>query len=572
MNQVAAPTGGGGAQGVITNSGATPFLPLTVWYMAPSRPGYADNADYANEATGAAAIGINVFEGVDAGGVPWPEAYGKDNGELAILKAAGLKLMAGGPVIDGQSTTSAQSVNSILALASAQGALANIMGYMGPDEPHCNGSGPFTADMPALRALVKSQDPTRPLLINQTAWMLNAGYVGGVDTAAAPLPCLLSLTNGLQASDVGSADLYPVVNAWGSNAGAPYAGHTDYTTVGNDNLYEQAIAVQHIAHYAKAGSPVWMYVETGSDTLNSFANNVFSGSIVAGSTLLQLVDSTPRFSSSWNGMTVSGPGIPANTKITYLNATQAIMSHPATATSARVSIVPTGGITFHGQGTSCLASVNLCLATGQEYRATPAQVGAEAWMSLIAGAVGIEWFCQDGISQAFCLGGNDGTTQGRADAQLVAANLSYLNSTFKSFAGPLTGPVLGQCSMDSEDYVTDLITTNASCSGGRLTMVTGTPSVPGLAIMRSYNGQTYLFAQSDRRSSNGAAFSFILTGYGLATATVVYDSNARYDPAHSSVGAVTSMSAAGGFSDWLGAYGDDYQVKVYLIKASGAGH
>ena len=176
--------------------------------MQPTRTGDQDNATYTNEAAAAAAIGINTLEGVGPAGEAWPEAYGADAGELAAVKAAGLRLMAGGPNIDAFSSTSAQSVNSILALTNSLSAQSTVIGYMGPDEPHCNGGGPFTADMPGLGALVASQDPTRPLLINQTSWMLNPGNINGVDTSSAHTSCLTSLVANLGVSSVASADLY----------------------------------------------------------------------------------------------------------------------------------------------------------------------------------------------------------------------------------------------------------------------------------------------------------------------------------------------------------------------------
>ena len=310
-------------------------------------------------------------------------------------------------------------------------------------------------------------------------------------------------------------------------------------------IFQQAIDVYHLAHFAPVGSPIWMYVEAGGDALGSEQNNKFFGATVSGSTTLTMNGGGPRFSPTWNGLTVSGSGIPPGTTITYIDAAHAALSQAATATASNVYLVPTGGVVFHGTGSSCIAAVNLCLTTGQEYRPTPAQVGAEAWMSLISGAVGIEWFCQDGISQAFCLGGNDGSAQGKADAQLVAQNLTYLNATFKSFAGPLNGAVVGQCLMDSEDYVTDTVSTHSSCAGGILTMATNNPAVPGLAIVKTNYGLTFLFAQSDRRSAGGSAFTFTLSGLGGKTATVIYDSNARYDPAHSALRASTALNRLG---------------------------
>jgi hypothetical protein len=98
-------------------------------------------------------------------------------------------------------------------------------------------------------------------------------------------------------------------------------------------------------------------------------------------------------------------------------------------------------------------------------------------------------------------------------------------------------------------------------------MSTGASSVPGSAIVKNYNGTLYLFADSDRNGS--ATMTFTLAGYAGQTATVVYDSNARYDPAHSSVGATFTLNASAQFSDAFGANGHNYQPKIYKITSAG---
>ena len=108
---------------------------------------------------------------------------------------------------------------------------------------------------------------------------------------------------------------------------------------------------------------------------------------------------------------------------------------------------------------------------------------------------------------------------------------------------------------------------NTSCTNGILTMSTGAASVPGSAIVKNYNGTAYLFADSDRNGQ--ATMTFTLTGYSGATVTVVYDSNAQYDPAHSSVGTKFTLDANGRFSDTFGANGHNYQPKIYSITPGG---
>lgn len=219
-------------------------------------------------------------------------------------------------------------------------------------------------------------------------------------------------------------------------------------------------------------------------------------------------------------------------------------------------------------GSTCSTSTNLCAPDNHEYRATAEQVNAEVWMSIINGAMGIEYFCDDtSLSTGrsaydFCIGS---TVSGEAaTATAVASNLTYIDSTILNYAPELNSPVVGVCTMNTGTTYTAYTT---SCTNGSLMMSTGTSSVPGSAIVKSYNGALYLFADSDRNGS--ATMTFTLSGYSGATAKVVYDSNAQYDPSNSSVGATFTLNSTGQFSDTFGANGHNYQPKIYEIIASG---
>jgi hypothetical protein len=209
-------------------------------------------------------------------------------------------------------------------------------------------------------------------------------------------------------------------------------------------------------------------------------------------------------------------------------------------------------------GNTCNSSTNLCSPNNNEYRATAEQVNAEAWMSLINGAVGIEWFCDDTKAYDFCLG--NGAGGDAAVAASIAANLTYIDTTILSFAQQLNSPLVGICTMNNGTGYTNYTT---SCSNGILTMSTGTSTVPGSAMVRNYNGTLYLFADSDRNGS--ALMTFTLSGYASKTATVVYDSNTQYAPAFSSAGQTFLLSSTAQFSDTLGANAHNYQVKIYSI-------
>jgi hypothetical protein len=221
-------------------------------------------------------------------------------------------------------------------------------------------------------------------------------------------------------------------------------------------------------------------------------------------------------------------------------------------------------------GSVCSASTNLCTSDNHEYRATPEQVNAEVWMSIINGAMGIEYFCDDTnltgqTAYNFCLGATiEGVAADNAVAAAIASNLTYIDTTILSFAPQLNSPVSGVCTMNNGTLYSNYAT---SCSKGILNMSTGTSNVPGSAVVKNDNGTLYLFADSDRDGS--ATMTFTLSGYAGATAKVVYDSNAQYDAAHSSVGNTFTLNTSGQFSDTFGANGHNYQPKIYMISTGG---
>lgn len=219
-------------------------------------------------------------------------------------------------------------------------------------------------------------------------------------------------------------------------------------------------------------------------------------------------------------------------------------------------------------GSTCNVSTNLCSSDNHEYRATAEQVNAEIWMSIINGAMGIEYFCDDTSlttgesAYDFCLG-NNVSGEGSV-AAAIASNLTYVDTTILSYAPQLNSTTSGMCTMNTGLSYTNYTT---SCTNGILTMSTGTSTVPGSALVRNYNGTLYLFADSDRNGS--ATMTFTLSGFAGGKATVVYDSDAQYDPAHSSVGTTFTLNASGQFSDTFGANGDNYQPKIYTISSAG---
>lgn len=522
------------------------FFALAVWWQEANVTGHSGS--YPSVAAAAAAMKINIFLGQ---GANWPERFGADTGELEAMQKYGLYLI-GGVYTPYDTNTSAQSVASVLALASSIGALRNVIGYNAGDEPACGGSvvqgpGASMADVPMVVAGIQAYDPTRLVAYNFADWMLQPQYQSA--------SCMKANLAALGAVGFGSFDFYPATNAWTHKPGS------NFLSTPEDTLYMQGLSTAAIVHYARPNQPIWVYVESGGDNLGfSGQNNNFPGGVSSGSTTLVNDGGWSRFTATWIGLTVSGAGIPPGTKISEIvDATHAAMSAAATADGSREAITVTGG---DGSDTDCVARVNLCVVNGNEYRATPAQVSAEVWMSIINGANGIEYFCHDSFSDFFCMG----DAAGGAAATRTQENLQYINTIVLRYARILNSKTVGICSMQLMDYTTGAESTKKSCSNGILTMTTNNAAVPGMALAKLSAGNTFLFAQSDRRSVGGAAFTYVLAGLAGKTATVIYDSNERYDRQNSTIGAVFALDSSGQFSDVLGANNDEYQVKIYRIQ------
>jgi hypothetical protein len=528
------------------------YFPLAVWWQSPLETGHS--GIYPTIVKAVAGENFNTMMGLS----PWPENFGADYGELAAIKANNLYVI-GGYNTPYNENTSAQSVASVLALAKSIGAEANVIGYTAGDEPQCGASTNSMAAVPTVIAGINGYDPTRLVTYNQTAWMWQPpSWINPT--------CLQQSMTALQATPIGSFDLYPLTDAWLPQVGYVSANEakSDFQSVPNDTLWMQGVAVQALIHDTAPGQPVWVWHEAGGDNLGfSSANNNFAGGVTAGSTTLINASGWSSFTSTWVGLTVSGGGIPPNTKITgIIDGKHAVLSAAATSTSSSQTITVTGGAGGTLGGTDCVASANLCVVNGNEYRPTLAQTNSEVWMSLISGVNGIEYFCHDGLTASFCLG----DAAGGAAAAAVQANLTYVNSQILRFAEVLNAPTVGQCSMQQINYSTGAFSNTASCANGILAISTANAAVPGLAMVKSLNGVTHLFVESDRRSAAGTTFTYKLTGLAGQTAVVVYDSNAKYDPAHSSLGKHFAVGSNGEFSDVVGANGDNYEVKIYKIR------
>ena len=420
------------------------FFPIAVMWQSPNTAG--SYGAYGSQAAAAAGEKINIFLGIsgEARGGLWPEYYGRDLGELEAIKANNLYLIGGirTPYLE---NTTVDSVASVLALANSIGAQSNLIGYQTSDEPAC-AAGRAVPDgynfpeamskVPTITNGVARFDPTRVVTFNETAWMI----------APQDVRCLTAATTALQSTPVGSMDGYTATRAYMIFA-SDFA-KSDFRSIPNDTLFLQGLQTQALIHFGRPNQPMWTFVETGGDNFGSSElDDTLTASIARGSNTIVNASGRSVFTSTWVGLTVSGTGIPAGAKITRIvDNTHAVMSVAAWQKPPCVESV-------HNQragvlGSDCVESVNLCVVNGNKYRATPVQVNAEVWMSLINGANGIEYFCHDLTTPAFCLG----AAGGGAAARAVQSNLAYVNATVLSYAPVLNSPTVGICSLQQENY------------------------------------------------------------------------------------------------------------------------
>lgn len=534
------------ASGTGSPLGKPDFFPIAVWWQQANQ---AEQGPYPTLAAEAAGGGINIMLGQ---GANWPEGFGTDQGEFEAIKQAGLYLI-GGINVPWNENTSNLSVASILALAQSIGGEANLIGYNAGDEPQCQpGNGQIgMQQVPQVIAGIHSYDSTRLVTLNETDWMIQPQWQHN------PPDCLARDEAALQATSVASMDYYPVTSPYRrADLGV---GGSNYNTVPNDALFMQGLSVQALAHFAAAGQPIWAYVESGSDNFGlSSAQDDFTAAVSAGSATL-VATGPQQFGQTWIGLGVQGPDLPAGTTVVSVqDAQHATLSAAARNSNGSEPVVITGGY----NNADCSQATNVCVVNGNELRPTPQQVGAEVWMSIIAGATGIEWFCHDSTSYSFCLGNSAAAT---AAATAAFENIAYIDRAVLDHAPILNAKTIGQCSMDQLNYTTGVLTTGQSCSGGSLTVATANPAVPGAALLKSYNGADYLIAQSMRRNNGGARLTFTVPPMAGRQATVIYDTNQHYDHAHTSLHAHFALDASGTFTDRIGA-NDDYQVKIYRLQ------
>jgi hypothetical protein len=173
---------------------------------------------------------------------------------------------------------------------------------------------------------------------------------------------------------------------------------------------------------------------------------------------------------------------------------------------------------------------------GEELRATPTQVNSAAWLTLLSGANGIEWFCDAADDPD---NGDNTYYDDCAFNTTINANLTYIDRNIEHYAPEITAPDLA----------------------GAVEVSSSNPAVPVVADVKDAGGVTYLMTEGDRIGSTTATYS--LAGDDSGTATLVYDSDSKYDPKASEKGTVFPLSSTGSFHDSL----SNYAVKIYKVTA-----
>jgi hypothetical protein len=510
------------------------FFPIAIWLQNPIANTVAG---YDNVAEAAAACGINIFLAIDDGGAGWPTGQGTDSGQVAALRAAGLKLVAAGSTdgLETSNNTADNSVSSILALASDI-----TIGWHLADEPGC---GAAMNAIPGKVSAVTGYDSTRPTFCNH-----NPGHFWrpGFDA------CQAGLVAAINAQGVGSFDLYPFT--------FPYFGYagSDFINTPQDGLFAYGNAVATLRYRMGANQPIWAFLEGGADNQGQAGEaNTFVGGITNSSTELKSLSGFPVFTAEHVGMSVAATGIQADTTIASVtNGTTAVMSKTATATNASATVTLTGG-----DLTACKESTNLCYARGNRYRATPAEVAAGYFAALANGANGLQLFSHDISTASFAY--IIGATAGGAGAQVAAANITYLNGIVRTYAAIWNAETVGICSMESQDPATGVgLSTPASpASNGILTLATSDIEVPGWALAKSYNNRIFVLVQTSRRGD--ADLTITLAGHAGRTARCVFDMNERYS-GESDLGESAVLDQNGSATFNFGSTGN-YQAKLYEI-------
>jgi len=228
------------------------FFPISVFLQPPNRT-MGSGSPYATDAAAMVGTKINTLLYIDnGGGGGWPGSYGVDtNGQFALLVANGLHLIA---MVDYTDNTSATSVASVQAIATAQNATQYLIGWGLGDEPESgNGCTSVVPNIPSYISTVKGYDSTHPIFWNMTDWVFGHGSCGGP-----PDPNIAAL----QAINVGSFDEYPLTSPWNGGSNIPVVSGQP-----QDSMWIEGSSVAQFIANGRSGQPIMAFVDTGTNEL-----------------------------------------------------------------------------------------------------------------------------------------------------------------------------------------------------------------------------------------------------------------------------------------------------------------
>ncbi len=570
------------------------FFPIAIWdqYTAStsSSSSWGFSSHYPDLASAATAMGINTF----VGQYGWPSAYGVDAGSSGsgFLQSScnvGAYVIAGG---DPGAIVLRGSVRKQV-LSAGQGANDIAGTFTLTVGGHTTSGIPYDASAAMIQSAVNT-----------------AAGAGTVTASGGPLPGSVDLA--FASASAGDSVNYSGITDTASIASVKaIAGRERSSRTGRSCLRYLAgyqfgdepppcavdvpadVAAMHAmdpTRLAYEGMASWV---TGGDSgCPSTADANFAGSDIPASDDYHDTDAYSAGACAEAHAVRTSPW----TDCSWLYGYQAAIQVALAGSKPTWEDFETGNDVFgfaEMNNSACRTSANICTVSGQpphEYNATAPQVNANVWGALINGAAGIIWFC-DGTagvgaanntsnggaassnpgSYSDCLGGS-----GNSYSSAEFANLRYIDHTVDTYAAELNTVSTGACTMQPSAYSTIDEPLATQCSDGDLTISTGSADEPIQGMTKSYGGSEYLFVMADRANgqTNG---TYTISGRTGQTATLIYDSAARYDPSISEQGRTFVLNTAGQFSDSLagddghgsngyGAGANSYEVKIYRIS------
>jgi hypothetical protein len=571
------------------------FFPIAIWdqYGASSTSSgaWGFNRHYPNLASAAVGMGINTFVGESG----WPAAYGADSdpsgsGFLqSVCNAGGYAIAGGDPgAIVWRGSGRAQAVTV------GQGAN--------------NTAGTFTLTVDGHTTSGIAYDATAATIESAINKTVGAGTVTAVAGGPLPSPVRLTfaaapggrsvdysgITDTASIASVRAAAAHEKSSVTGKSCLRSLAGYTfgDEPSQCAVNVPADVAAMHAIDPTRMAYEGMASWVAGGFSGCPATANANFAGSDIPASDDYHDTDAYSAGTCAAAHHVRTSPWADCSWLYGYQAAVQARLAGPKPTWVD----FETGNDVFHYSelnSSSCVTSANICRVKGEpphEYNATAPQVNANVWGGLINGAAGIIWFC-DGAAGAGttdnrdsggapdsnqfaysdCLGGG-----GNPYSSAEFSNLQYINRTINTYAPELNTVSGGACTMQPSTYATIDRPLATHCTNGNLAISTSSAAEPIQGMTKHYNGHEYLFVMADRANGRTTG-TYTVRGYPGHTATLVYDSAARYDPSVSEQGRKFTLNSSSRFTDSLvgddgqgsngyGAGANSYQVKIYRIQ------